>query len=543
MILALVIAILVLAVFGMPLFAVIAGGTFIALTAGQEENFWQVIIRVISINSSPELTTIPLFTIAGYLMARSGTPRRLVNLANAALGWLPGGLAIVALVVCSFFTAFTGASGVTIVALGVLLLPVLMKEGYPERFSIGLVTASGNMGMLFPPSLPIIVYGIVSGARIDDLFLAGLVPGLLLVSMMAIYAMAIGATSDIPRQPFRVASFWKAIRGAAWEIPLPVVVLGGIYGGFFAPLQAAAVTASYCFIIEVVIYRDIHPIRELPRIMRESMTLIGAFLVIVCAASGFTDYLIDEQIPDQIFAYLRPYIHSQVMFLLVLNGFLLIVGCMMDIFSATFVVVPLILPFARMYNIDPVHLGIVFLTNLGIGYTTPPFGMNLFIASFTFRQPMVKLYRAALPFLGIMAAHLILVTYVPSVTLWLPGIGKPPAADTRSGDDVDNGPGLDDLGATDGNAPSDDEGGLEKGLDDDEGGLDALERELEGESEEDSLDALERELEGDIEEGSLDALERELEAETKAKPDRSKRPAPPKEDEDSMDALERELNE
>ncbi len=354
-------------------------------------------------------------------MAESKAPQRLVRLSRALFAWLPGGVAIVALVSCAIFTAFTGASGVTIIALGGLLYPILLKEKYGESFSLGLLTASGNLGLLFPPSLPIILYGLVSQTSIDDLFLAGIIPGSLMVILLSLFSVAMFRRTQQTEQ-IR-ASSWaevrQALREAAWEVPLPVIILGGIYGGIFTATEAAAVTAFYVLTIEVFIYRDISLKKDLLRVVRESMVLVGGILVILGAALGLANYLIDAEVPMRILAHIQTVIHSKFGFLLLLNGFLLIIGAMMDIFSAIMVVVPLIIPIATHFGIDPVHLGIIFLVNLGIGYSTPPVGMNLFIASLRFKQPVMRLYVAALPFLVILLIALALVTFVPDLSLWL----------------------------------------------------------------------------------------------------------------------------
>lgn len=411
-------AILLLALLGAPLFTVIGAAALAA--------FWwvgidtaAVIIELYRMASAPTLLAIPLFTFAGYMLAESGTPTRLVNLARACFGWLPGGLAVVALVTCAVFTAFTGASGITIIALGGLLYPVLIRENYPERFSLGLVTVSGSLGLLFAPSLPLILYGLVARTSVDQLFIAGLLPGILLVVMLSAYSIYKGRVSTVPRTPFQARALGRAAWDAVFEIPLPVIILGGIYGGFFTAAEAAAITAFYVLVVEVFIYRDLKLSVDVPRIMRESMILVGGILVILGTALGLTNFLIDQEIPMRLLDLMRVYLHSKISFLIVLNVFLLIVGCLMDIFSAIIVVVPLITPIAKEFGVDPVHLGIIFLTNLEIGYATPPVGINLFIASFRFDKPVLRLYLAALPFLAILLAALLVVTYVPDLSLVL----------------------------------------------------------------------------------------------------------------------------
>jgi C4-dicarboxylate transporter DctM subunit len=414
------IILLLLALYGTPLFVIISAIALLAFHLAEIDPS-AVIIELYRLSSQPVLLAIPLFTFAGYLLAESNTPKRLVNLSRALIGWMPGGLAIVALVSCAIFTAFTGASGVTIIALGGLLYPVMLQEKYPEKFSLGLLTASGNLGLLFPPSLPIILYGLVAQTSIDQLFVAGVIPGILMVVLLSIYSTVyikkLNIAGNLKKSDLK--SVLSSIRAAAWEIPLPFIILGGIYGGLFTATEAAAVTAFYVFIVEVFIYKDISLKKDLIRVVMESMVLVGGILVILAAALGLANYMVDAQIPMKILATLKVYITSKVGFLLVLNGFLLIVGAMMDIFSAIMVVVPIIIPIANSFGVDPVHLGIIFLANLGIGYSTPPVGMNLFIASFRFEKPVLKLYVAAIPFLIFLLIALAIITYVPELSLWL----------------------------------------------------------------------------------------------------------------------------
>ncbi len=375
-------------------------------------------IEINKLGTAPILPSIPLFTFAGYVLSESRTPERLVNLSRAFLGWMPGGLAVVALVACAIFTAFTGASGVTIIALGGLLFPTMQKEGYPENFNLGLLTTSGSLGLLFPPSLPIIIFGYMAATSIDQLFMAGILPGMLLVLLLSFYSVFTGGRNKVPRYKFSWSGALKAAREAQWEIPLPIVILGGIYGGIFTVPEAAAITAAYVILVEVFIYRDIEP-RGLFKIIRESMILVGGILIIMGSAMGLTNYLVDAEVPMQILDLIRQYITNKYAFLLLLNVFLLVVGCMMDIFSALMVVVPLIVPIAKAYDVNLVHLGIIFLANLEMGYATPPVGMNLFISSFRFGKPVLRLYWAALPFLGILLVALLIITYVPALSLFL----------------------------------------------------------------------------------------------------------------------------
>ena len=409
--------ILVLTLLGTPLFIVISA---IALYYFYQIDIESstIMIDMYRIANAPVLIAIPLFTFAGYIMAESKTPQRLVNLSRAFLGWMPGGLAVVAIVACSLFTAFTGASGVTIIALGGLLYPALIKEEYPEKFALGVLTTSGSRGLLFPPSLPIIIFGFVSGTHIDKLFAAGIVPGTMVVVAFSAYSIFMGKRANVPKTEFHLRTALRAVREAAWEVPLPIFILGGIYGGILTVSEAAAFTAFYVLIIEVLIYRDL-PFKQVPKVMRESMLLVGGILIILGAALGFTNYLVYEQVPMKILEWMKIYIDSKIAFLMLLNVFLLIVGCMMDIFSALIVVVPLIVPIAKEFDINMVHLGIIFLTNLEIGFSTPPVGMNLFIASFRFKKPVVKLYAAALPFLAISLTCLVIITYWEGLSLWL----------------------------------------------------------------------------------------------------------------------------
>ncbi len=404
-----------LALLGAPLFTVISA---IALWGFWAEDISAAafVIGLYRMTDAPTLLAIPFFTFAGYLMAEAGTPRRLTNLARAALGWMPGGLAVVTLATCAFFTAFSGASGATIVALGGLLYAALIRDGYPERFSLGLVTTSGGLGILFPPSLPLILYGVVAGVNIDHLFLAGIGPGILLILILAAYSMKT-AQASTPRTPFSYPEFAAAAREAAWELPLPPLILGGIYGGFYTAAEAAIVAALYVLIVEVWVYHDLDLWDEVPGIAREAMILVGMILVILGAALGLTNFLVDQEIPQRILETVRSLSTNRLAFLIGLNLFLLAVGCMMDIFSAIVVVVPLIVPIAQEFGVDPVHLGIIFLANLEIGYITPPVGLNLFIASSRFNKPLAEIWRTTLPFLLLRLAALALITYVSAISL------------------------------------------------------------------------------------------------------------------------------
>ena len=402
---------------GAPLFTVFSGLTLLLLFLAHIDSS-AMIIEMYRIATTPILVAIPLFTFAGYLLSESKAPRRLIGLTDAFLGWLPGGLSIIALITCSAFTALTGATGLTIIALGGILLPALLQGKYPEKFSIGLVTNSGTLGLLFPPSLPIIIYAIVSKVQITQLFLAGLLPGILMVVLLSVFSVQKAIAAEVPRTNFNTSRMFKALREAMWELPLPLVVLGGIYSGYFAVSEAAAITAVYVFLVEVIIYRDIKW-RELPQVMRKSMVLVGGILIILGAALGFTNYLIDAEVPMKLFNLFKAYTDSPFIFLILLNLFLLVVGCLLDIFSALIVVVPLITPVATAYGINPIHLGIIFLANLQIGALTPPVGMSLFISSLRFEKPMSKIIMASLPFIVVLLFVLAIITYVPWLSLAL----------------------------------------------------------------------------------------------------------------------------
>lgn len=409
--------VVLLALLGLPLFIALAAGGLYASYA-TELNPSILIIELYRLANQPNLMTIPLFTLAGMTMAAGGSPQRLIKLFNALLGWMPGGLAMAAIVACAFFTAFTGASGVTIIALGGLLYPMFIQSNYPERFSLGLLTSSGSLGLLFPPSLAILLYGIVSGTNIDELFLAGIVPGLILLVLLSLYSYKSARRWHNPRHPFSWRVLASAARDTLWDIFLPILVIVGIFGGFVTISEAAAVTATYALFVETVIYREIKLLDDLPKILIDTAKLVGSILIILGVAMGLTNILIDTELPTRLLAITDNYISSPLEFLLALNLFLLIIGAMMDIFSAIVVVVPLIMPLAHRYQIDPVHLGIIFLANLEIGYMTPPVGINLFIASQRFGKSILTLFRSAMPFLGIMLIWLLMISYIPALTLW-----------------------------------------------------------------------------------------------------------------------------
>ena len=409
--------ILTLALLGSPLFIVIAAIALLSFYS-VEIDISVVIIEMARLSDTPLLLALPLFIFAGILLSESNTPKRLLKLSHLLLGWLPGGLAVVSLLVCAVFTAFTGASGVTIFALGGLLLPALLKDQYTEKFSLGLITSSGSLGLLFPPSLPLILYGVIAEVRIDHLFLAGILPGMFMLVLLAAYSMYKSPRKREQRQAINTREIVAGLKETGWELVLPFIVLGGIYGGFLVAGEAAAITALYVLLVEVFIYRDIS-LKQLPQLMVKSMMLFGGILVILAASMAATNFLVDQEIPMRLFEFISQYISSKYTFLLLLNIFLLIVGSMLDIFSALVLVVPLIVPIARGYEINLIHLGIIFLTNLQIGYCTPPVGLNLFLASYRFERPVIQLYSATMPFLGLLMITLVIITYFPLLSLFL----------------------------------------------------------------------------------------------------------------------------
>jgi tripartite ATP-independent transporter DctM subunit len=418
----LLLLLILLALLGTPLFALIGAIATIGLAASGAD-LTVVMVEFYRLAEMPVLIAIPLFTIAGYVLGESGAPQRLVRVADALLGWMPGGLAIVALVACALFTAFTGASGVTIVAMGALLYPALRAAQYSERFSLGLVTSAGSLGLLFAPSVPLILYGIVAqqlatepGVTIDDLFRAGVLPGALMIALLAGYA--VWAAPPNSRRSDRID--WNDARAALWdarwEIPLPFLVLGGVYSGTVAASEVAALTALYVILTTVLIRREVE-FTKFVAALSEAMSLVGAILVILGASLALTYWFIDAGVPERLFTWINAHVDGKLAFLLLLNLFLLVLGMLLDIFSATVIMVPIIVPIALQYGIDPVHLGIVFLANMQLGYFTPPVGMNLFIASYRFKTPIVTLTRACLPFFSILLGAVLLITYWPQLSL------------------------------------------------------------------------------------------------------------------------------
>lgn len=413
---------ILLALLGAPLFAIILAVAILGFY-GQGIDLAVIPIEIYRISDATVLMALPLFTFAGYMLAESRTSERVVRLSRAFLGWMPSGLAIVSFGACALFTAFTGASGVTIVALGALLYPALIQDGYSENFSLGLVTTSGSLGLLFPPSLPLILYGIIAqqmiageNVSIEKLFLAGLLPGLLMLFMLSGWTLLKNRHMVIQTKHFNFREATGALNDVKWEIPLPLFVLGGVYGGFFAVSEAAAVTALYVLLVEVFIYREIK-IKQLPVIMKDSMIMVGGILLILGVSMASTNFLIDAEIPTRLFDLIQAYVTEKITFLILLNILLLMLGAILDIFSALVIMVPLILPVAISYGIDPVHLGIIFLANMQIGYFTPPVGMNLFIASYRFKKSIVSLYRSTIPFMLLLLVAVLIITYWPRLSM------------------------------------------------------------------------------------------------------------------------------
>jgi tripartite ATP-independent transporter DctM subunit len=420
MILPACIALLLATVLGSPVFATLGGLALIF--------FWGADLPIASIPldhyrlvTNPTLPTIPLFTLAGYLLAEGGASKRLVRVFMALVGHLRGGPAIVTCLVCAFFTTFTGASGVTILALGGLLMPVLLAARYKERHALGLLTSAGALGMLFPPCLPLILYAIIAKSiTIQQMFLGGIVPGVLMVAATAALGVWLGPKTDKTTSVFSWREARQAIWVAKWELLIPVVAFVGLLGGFATPVEASALTALYAFIVETWVYRDLKIFKDVPRVMTECGLLVGGVLLILGVALGFTNYLVDAQVPARAVEWATQSIHSPWMFLLMLNLFLLVVGCLMDIYSAIVVVVPLMVPLGVAFGIDPVHLGVIFLTNLELGFLTPPVGMNLFLSSYRFNKPLSEVYRSVLPMLAVNFVVVLIVTYVPALTTTLP---------------------------------------------------------------------------------------------------------------------------
>ena len=413
-----VVLVVLAALAGAPIFTVLAGAAVFLYMVDAFDPA-AVPLYAYDLATEPHLPAIPLFTLAGFILAQGQSSERLLRVFRALVGWMPGGTAVVCAVVCAFFTIFTGGSGVTILALGGLLLPALLKDGYRDRFSVGLLTASGSLGLLLPPAMPLILYAIVAQTAPENLFIGGILPGVLLIALVAAWGMREGIVTGAGRHAFGWGEARRALWTAKWELALPLVVLGALFSGRATLVETAALTALYAAIVTGPVHRDF-PLRSgLQQAFRECVVLIGGVLIILGVAKGFTAYMVDVDIPFRLLEWTEARIESPLLFLLALNVFLLIVGCVMDIFSAIVVVVPLISTIGAAYGIDPVHLGIIFIANLELGYLTPPVGLNLFLASYRFDRPLLQVYRASVPLLVILGIGVLVITYVPWLTLGL----------------------------------------------------------------------------------------------------------------------------
>lgn len=407
------------ALLGGALFVLLGGASIIGYAIAGEP-ISVILIDINRLIKNETILIIPLFTFAGYIIAEGKAPQRLVAFARASVGWLPGGIAVVVLGTCAFFTTFTGASGITIIALGGLLYPIL-RQSYSEQFSLGLVTASGSIGLLFPPSIPLILYAIVAKVRIDSMLFAGIIPGIIILAILSFYCCGWSLFKRIETTRFSLSVFRRTLWDVKWELLLPILILGGLLTGIVTLDEIAALTVIYVCLVEICIHRAIS-VKTLPRLVKESMVLVGAILIILGIALGLTNYLLTLEVQTVVLDWIQSITENRIVTLIGLNIFLLIVGCLMDIFSAILIIVPLLLPIAEEFGIDKVHLGIIVLTNLEIGYLTPPVGMNLFISSLKFERPVVLLYRSVLIFIGLLLIALLLVTYIPELSLWLPRV-------------------------------------------------------------------------------------------------------------------------
>jgi len=405
------------AILGAPIFVLLGGAGAIFFMSQGSKPTVLLITAYQELTGSAGLATIPLFTLAGYLLAEGRSSERLLRLFRALFGWLPGGTAVATATLCAFFTLLTGGSGVTILALGGLLLPAMVKDGYSERFSIGMLTSAGSLGLLFPLSLPLILYAIIANLSMEDLFIGGALPGLIMLAMLSVYGIREALQQGAHRAPFAVSEALGALWEAKWEIGLPVVVMTALLGGYATPVESAAVAALYAFIMQRFVHRDLPTMGDVVRVSGDSVGLVGGVLIILAVAVGLTNYMINAQVPDALITWTTAHVSSPLMFLLALNVFLLVVGCLMDIFSAIVVVVPLITGVAEFYQVNPIHLGIIFVANLELGYLTPPLGLNLLVASVRFNRPALSVMRAAMPMLLILTIGVLLITYVPWLTL------------------------------------------------------------------------------------------------------------------------------
>ncbi|HND13231.1 MAG TPA: TRAP transporter large permease subunit, partial [Pseudomonadota bacterium] len=410
---------------GLPVFVVMAGlaMTLFFLAGTPIASLPNETLRLVA---NPQLPAIPLLTIAGYVLASGRSSHRLVRAYKSVLGWIPGGMAIMVVIVCAVFTTFTGASGVTILALGGLVYPMLVRDGYPKGFSLGMVTAAGSLGLLFPPSLPVILYSVAASApgsvapvSVDQLFIAGFLPGLCLVVLVSLYGMQQGYKANVPRQPLVWKEAREAVWAAKWDIVVPVVVMGSFLSGIATIVESAAIGAAYALIIELLVFRNVHPIKDLPSAFLHAASLVGAVVVLLGVALGLTNYLVEAEVPTKLVEWVQAHIHSRWVFLLILNVGLLVLGSVLEIYSAIVVLVPLVAPLGVAFNVNPVHLGVIFLANLELGFLCPPMGLNLFLSATRFQKPLPHLYRQALPFLFIMTIGVLFITYVESASLGL----------------------------------------------------------------------------------------------------------------------------
>ena len=408
---------LALVAFGLPIFVVLAALSIIFFLS--EPNEWTTNFNLISTISDsaysivvrPTLAAIPIFTLAGYLLAESNISRRLLDFFKTSFGWLPGSTVLIVVLLCAFFTALTGGSGITILALGAVLYPVLVEDGYSKMFSLGLVTAAGSLGLLFPPSLPAIIYSVTAGINPIDLFKQGFLPALFLLLVVVLYGFY-HRPNKKKKIKFSLKDSIKALSVAKWEIVIPILIVFGLFSGFATLVECAALLVVYVLFIELYIYKDIN-LKDIPKIVIDCATLVGGVLIILGFAMGFTGYLVDAEIPLKILHFTQQSIESKLIFLLALNILLLIAGCIMDVFSAIIVIVPLIAPLAAHFGIDPIHLAIIFIANLELGYITPPVGMNLFLSSYRFNKDMPTVYKATMPYFFIRLIGVLIITYIP----------------------------------------------------------------------------------------------------------------------------------
>jgi tripartite ATP-independent transporter DctM subunit len=400
---------------GAPVFVVMAGVAMVLFYMGGD-TIKAVPSAIFNLSTKESLPAIPLLTAAGYVLAEGGAARRLVRAFKGFFGWMPGGVAVMATVVCAVFTTFTGASGVTILALGGLLLPALVEDKYPEDFSVGLVTGAGSLGLLFPPSLPVYLYAFIAGAPIKELFIGGFLPGLLMIVLVAGYGVWVGRRSGAPREPFRWGRAFAGLWEARWDLGLPALVVGTFLLGWTTIVEAAALGAAYSLFVELVVYRSIHPLRDLPRVLVHAAALVGSVLILLGSAYGLNEWFVLEEFPTKLVGWMTVHVPSPWLFLLALNVVLLVLGSVLEMYSAIVVAAPLLAPLGVHYGIDPVHLGVIFLANLELGFLFPPMGLNLFLSASRFKKPLPWVYRKAMPFLLIMTFGVLVITYVPGIT-------------------------------------------------------------------------------------------------------------------------------